>query len=126
MWVFFFWFLSKMNLIEKTYEDAHDYGVHGSAHFTQPQDVMDGKQLSKRNKYHKSNPSKTFESLENGLIVGKVPDKKQVLIIPRETAIDNRNVYVVGSSGSGKGLILNNLTIHLPQLGLNLLRRNID
>jgi type IV secretion system protein VirD4 len=103
MGVFFFWFLSKMNLMEKTYEDAHDYGVHGSAHFTQPQDVMDGKQLSKRNKYHKANPSKTFESLENGLIVGKVPDKKQVLIIPRETTIDNRNVYVVGSSGSGKG-----------------------
>jgi type IV secretion system protein VirD4 len=103
MGVFFFWFLSKMNLMEKTYEDAHDYGVHGSAHFTHPQDVMDGKQLSKRNKYHKANPSKTFESLENGLIVGKVPDKKQVLIIPRETTIDNRNVYVVGSSGSGKG-----------------------
>lgn len=103
MGVFFFWFISKMNLIEKTYEDAHDYGVHGSARFTLPQEVMNGKQLAKRNKYYKSNPTKTFESLENGLIVGKVPDKKQVLIIPRETSIDNRNVYVVGSSGSGKG-----------------------
>ncbi|MGE6489809.1 VirD4-like conjugal transfer protein, CD1115 family [Paenisporosarcina sp. NPDC076898] len=103
MGVFFFWFISKMNLIEKTYEDAHDYGVHGSARFTLPHEVMNGKQLAKRNKYHKTNPTKTFESLENGLIVGKVPDKKQVLIIPRETSIDNRNVYVVGSSGSGKG-----------------------
>ncbi len=103
MGVFFFWFISKMNLIEKTYEDAHDYGVHGSARFTLPQEVMNGKQLAKRNKYHKTNPTKTFESLENGLIVGKVPDKKQLLIIPRETSIDNRNVYVVGSSGSGKG-----------------------
>lgn len=103
MGVFFFWFISKMNLIEKTYEDAHDYGVHGSARFTLPQEVMNGKQLAKRNKYHKANPTKTFESLENGLIVGKVPNKKQVLIIPRETSIDNRNVYVVGSSGSGKG-----------------------
>jgi len=103
MGVFFFWFLSKMNLVEKSYEDAHDYGVHGSARFTQPHVVMNGKQLSKRNKYSKANPSKTFETLENGLIVGKVPGKKQVLIIPRETSIDNRNVYVVGSSGSGKG-----------------------
>ena len=103
MGVFFFWFLSKMNLMEKSYEDAHDYGVHGSSKFTQPHEVMNGKQLSKRNKYSKSNPTKTFETLENGLIVGKVPDKKQVLIIPRTTTIDNRNVYVVGSSGSGKG-----------------------
>lgn len=101
--VFFFWFLSKMNLMEKSYEDAHDYGVHGSSRFTQPHEVMNGKQLSKRNKYSKSNPAKTFKTLENGLIVGKVPDKKQVLIIPRTTTIDNRNVYVVGSSGSGKG-----------------------
>lgn len=101
--LFFFWFLSKMNLMEKSYEDAHDYGVHGSARFTHPHEVMNGKQLSKRNKYSKSNPEKTFESLETGLIVGKVPDKKQVLIIPRTTSIDNRNVYVVGSSGSGKG-----------------------
>ncbi|MFJ7828526.1 VirD4-like conjugal transfer protein, CD1115 family [Psychrobacillus sp. NPDC096623] len=103
MGVFFFWFLSKMNLMEKSYEDAHDYGVHGSSRFTRPHEVMNGKQLSKRNKYSKSNPAKTFETLENGLIVGKVPDKKQVLIIPRTTTIDNRNVYVVGSSGSGKG-----------------------
>ena len=101
--VFFFWFLSKMKLMEKSYEDAHDYGVHGSSRFTQPHEVMNGKQLSKQNKYSKSNPTKTFETLENGLIVGKVPDKKQVLIIPRTTTIDNRNVYVVGSSGSGKG-----------------------
>lgn len=101
--VFFFWFLSKMNLMEKSYENAHDYGVHGSSRFTRPHEVMNGKQLSKQNKYSKSNPTKTFETLENGLIVGKVPDKKQVLIIPRTTTIDNRNVYVVGSSGSGKG-----------------------
>jgi len=103
MGVFFFWFVSKMGLLEKTYEDAHDYGVHGSARFTLPQEVMNGKQLSTHNKYNKNQPNKTFETLENGLIVGKVPGKKQVLIIPRTTSIDNRNVYVVGSSGSGKG-----------------------
>ena len=57
MGVFFFWFLSKMNLMEKSYEDAHDYGVHGSSRFTLPHEVMNGKQLSKRNKYSKSNPN---------------------------------------------------------------------
>lgn len=101
--VFFGWFLSKMNLFEHTYEDAHDFGVHGSARFTQPAEVIDGKHFSKQNKYTKANPEKTLGSLENGLIVGRVPDKKQTLIIPRTTAIDNRNVYIVGSSGSGKG-----------------------
>lgn len=101
--VFFGWFLSKMNLFEHKYEDAHDFGVHGSARFTQPAEVIDGKHFSKQNKYHKGNPEKSLGSLENGLIVGRVPDKKQVLIVPRTTAIDNRNVYIVGSSGSGKG-----------------------
>ncbi|AQQ55619.1 hypothetical protein B0X71_20610 (plasmid) [Planococcus lenghuensis] len=32
-----------------------------------------------------------------------MPKKKRLLIIPRTTKIDNRNVYIVGSSGSGKG-----------------------
>lgn len=101
--VFFGWFLSKMSLFETKYEDAHDYGVHGSARFTQPAEVIDGKHFSKQNKYNKTHPEKTLASMENGLIVGRVPDKKQTLIIPRTTAIDNRNVYIVGSSGSGKG-----------------------
>ncbi|MGK7379742.1 VirD4-like conjugal transfer protein, CD1115 family [Planococcus sp. 1R117A] len=101
--VFFGWFLSKMRLFEEKYEDAHDFGVHGSARFTQPHEVINGKQFSKQNKFYPSQPEKTLNSLENGLIVGRVPEKKQVLIIPRSTDIDNRNVYIVGSSGSGKG-----------------------
>ncbi len=101
--VFFGWFLSKMRLMEHTYEDAHDFGVHGSAKFTKPSEVLNGKYFSKHHTYQSKQPEKTVERLENGLIVGRVPNKKQVLIIPRSTEIDNRNVYIVGSSGSGKG-----------------------
>lgn len=101
--VFFGWFLSKMRLFEERYEDAHDFGVHGSARFTPPHEVINGKHFSKQNKFYPSQPEKTLSALENGLIVGRVPEKKQVLVIPRSTEIDNRNVYIVGSSGSGKG-----------------------
>src|SRR5699024_10936056 len=101
--VFFGWFLSKMRLVEHTYEDAHDFGVHGSARFTEPSQVLDDKYFSKHNRYQPKSPEKTLTSLANGLIVGRVPGKKQVLVIPRSTEIDNRNVYIVGSSGSGKG-----------------------
>ena len=101
--VFLGWFLSKMRLFEERYEDAHDFGVHGSARFTQPHEVINGKHFSKQNKFYPSQPEKTLSALENGLIVGRVPEKKQVLVIPRSTEIDNRNVYIVGSSGSGKG-----------------------
>lgn len=101
--VFFGWFLSKMRLMEHTYEDAHSFGVHGSARFTEPSQVLDGKYFSKHNRYQPKSPEKTLTSLSNGLIVGRVPGKKQVLVIPRSTEIDNRNVYIVGSSGSGKG-----------------------
>ena len=58
--VFFGWFLSKMRLFEHKYEDAHDFGVHGSARFTQPHEVIDGKHFSKQNKYSKANPEKTL------------------------------------------------------------------
>lgn len=101
--VFFGWFLSKMRLRTNSYEDAHDFGVHGSARFTKPADVLNGKYFSEKNRYQTKQPEKTLQQLENGLIVGKVPDKKQLMIIPRTTEIDNRNVYIVGSSGSGKG-----------------------
>lgn len=101
--VFFVWFVSKMKLFDAKYEDAHDFGVHGSARFTEPTEVIDGKHFSKKNHFTPKNPEKTLQSLENGLIVGRVPGKKQALIIPRSTKIDNRNVYIVGSSGSGKG-----------------------
>ncbi len=101
--VFFGWFLSKMRLRTNSYEDAHDFGVHGSSRFTKPADVLNGKYFSEKNRYQTKQPEKTLQQLENGLIVGKVPDKKQLMIIPRTTEIDNRNVYIVGSSGSGKG-----------------------
>lgn len=99
----FIYMFSKLNKGKKQYEDASDFGVHGTARWGKFEEVIDGIVLSKKNKYKKKNPVSAFKTLDRGIILGKVPNKNELLILPDKTKVDNRNVLVVGSSGSGKG-----------------------
>lgn len=81
--------------------DASDFGLHGTSKWGQPSDVVNGRTFSKRNTYSKD-PFSAFK-MEPGIILGKIPSRKELIIMPKGTNIDNRNVLVIGSSGSGKG-----------------------
>lgn len=91
----------RTSILLPRYEDASDFGLHGTSRWGQPSDVINGKTFSKNNSYT-TNPIDSFK-MEKGIIVGKVPNKRELLIIPKNTTIDNRNILVIGSSGSGKG-----------------------
>ena len=83
------------------YQDASDHGVHGTSRWGRFEELKKGKAVSLNNKIKKDIYKNT--QVENGIIVGRNPDSKELLIIPSNTTIDNRNILVVGSSGSAKG-----------------------
>lgn len=91
----------RSSIFIQKFQYADEFGLHGTSRFGEPSEVIDGKMFSKNNSYTK-NPINSFR-IEKGIIVGKVPKKRELLIIPKNTTIDNRNVFVVGSSGAGKG-----------------------
>ncbi|MEF3355366.1 type IV secretory system conjugative DNA transfer family protein [Paenibacillus sp. GYB006] len=95
--------------------DASDFGLHGTSKWGQPSDVINGKTFSKRNSYQ-SDPMSAFK-MEPGIILGKVPSKKELIIMPKGTNVDNRNVLVIGSSGSGKGqaYVFPNMLNHIDE-----------
>lgn len=79
------------------YKDASSYGAHGTSRFSREQEIFNNKNFAK-DTWNKS----PRENLENpsGLIMGLY--KKRPVILPEETIIPNRNIFVVGSPGSGK------------------------
>lgn len=89
---------------EKGYSEADDVGIHGTSKWGNPETLRDGKVLAKHkeSKYKKANLSHNL-NMENGIIIGKVPNKKELMIMHDNTSIDNQNVVVIGSSGAGKG-----------------------
>lgn len=95
--------LYHMGLKGKRYEDAHKLGVHGTSRWGKPEELKKGKAVSSKSTYYPKNPIKTLKNLERGLIVGQIPKKNEVMVIPLKTSIDNRNILLIGSSGSGKG-----------------------
>jgi type IV secretion system protein VirD4 len=94
-------FLYRMLGGNSGFEYADDHGVHGTSRWGRFEELVKGKAISKNNKFSKD-PIKSTK-IENGIIVGRNPDSNELLIIPSNTKIDNRNVLVVGSSGSAKG-----------------------
>ncbi|OUB36699.1 hypothetical protein BK708_02345 [Bacillus thuringiensis serovar yunnanensis] len=91
----------RKSFIQEKFEDASDYAVHGEGKFEGMKNLINGKSFSKNNRY-KKDPLQTFK-MARGTILGKVPKKKEVLIMPKDTEIDNANVLIIGSPGSGKG-----------------------
>ena len=62
--------------------------------------LINGKVFSKNNQY-----KKTPRNFSNGTRndCGKSAKEKQVLIMEKDTEVDNANVLIIGSPGSGKG-----------------------
>ncbi|PEB42271.1 VirD4-like conjugal transfer protein, CD1115 family [Bacillus pseudomycoides] len=96
-------YLVRESIFQKTYRDESEFGVHGSATFEDPLKLMNGSFLSKISKFSTMLIFgwKKALKMEEGIVLGKVG--KKVLVIPNKTEIDNRNVLVIGPSGSGKG-----------------------
>ncbi|MCM2534177.1 type IV secretory system conjugative DNA transfer family protein [Neobacillus pocheonensis] len=79
------------------YKEASEYGAHGTARFSNHSEIFNDINFVK-NTFNKS----AKENLKNtpGLILGLIKNKP--LILPEKTKIPNRNVFIVGSPGSGK------------------------
>ncbi|PFZ41999.1 hypothetical protein COL77_16515, partial [Bacillus wiedmannii] len=95
-------YLVRESIFQKTYHDDSDFGVHGSATIEDPVKLM-GSILSTKAKYSPMPVIgyKKALNMEEGIVLAKVG--KKVLVIPNSTTIDNKNIFVIGPSGSGKG-----------------------
>lgn len=87
----------RLILGEGTYKNASGYGAHGTSRFAKDVEVFNDKEFVKKT-FNKS-PKKNLENKE-GLIIGLLKNKP--VILPENTNIPNRNVFIVGSPGSGK------------------------
>ncbi|WJE41234.1 type IV secretory system conjugative DNA transfer family protein (plasmid) [Bacillus halotolerans] len=96
-------YLVRQSIFQKTYRDDSDFGVHGSATFEEPTKLMNGKVLSNNSSYSKLPfvGYKKVLKMEEGIVLGKVG--RDILVIPEDTQLPNKNVLVVGPPGSGKG-----------------------
>lgn len=90
------------------YSDASAFGVKGNAKFGNPDSFMNDKVLLSNPKY---GALKKTMNLPDGIILGIVPDTKNLLIVGDKTSLATKNVFVNGSSGAGKGqaYVLNNI-----------------
>ncbi|WP_404456850.1 type IV secretory system conjugative DNA transfer family protein (plasmid) [Virgibacillus necropolis] len=102
--LFIGWFLKHIDIFEKTYEDASEHGVHGSGRMAKPIDYIN-KEITAKRKYTKydNNDKKVALGTEEGIILAREENKKNLITIPEDTSADNKNVLVIGSSGSSKG-----------------------
>lgn len=81
----------------RTYKHAAAYGAHGTSRFAKKSELMNDSYFAKHT-WKKSSQ----ENLQNpsGIIFGLLGNRP--LILPEETRIPNRNIFLVGSPGSGK------------------------
>lgn len=106
----------KDKIIQKKFEDASDIGVHGSAKWGKPKELMNGKFFSKASETKVKNTPTNAVKLPEGIILAEIAKTRELIIMPPELKTVNRNVFVVGASGSGKtqafviGNIINNRT----------------
>jgi type IV secretion system protein VirD4 len=84
-------------ILGNSYKDASKYGAHGTARFANYYEVFNDKDFVKKT-FQKS-PVKNLKNTP-GLILGLINNKP--VILPENTTIPNRNVFIVGSPGSGK------------------------
>ena len=103
-----FLYLLRKSIFDLKYDDASKFGVKGEAKFGNPEKLMNNKILVAKQKF--GNLNKSLE-LEEGIILGIVPDTKNVLLLGDKTSLATKNIFVNGSSGAGKGqaYVLNNI-----------------
>lgn len=102
--IFFGWFVKQLGIFQESYEDASDYGVHGSGQMGSVKEYIKKGIISKkdRSKYSPRNANIALTA-EEGIILARNPNAKSLIILPENSSADNRNVLVIGSSGSAKG-----------------------
>lgn len=98
---FIFWGLQDIFSNNDKYETAEEFGVHGTAKWADPFKLMNGKTLAKASKTGYGNAKKTLD-IPSGYILGRVPNKKKLLVMTDDTDIDNQHMLVIGSSGASK------------------------
>ena len=107
---FLMFMFSKLGGKGGRYEDASSHGVHGTSRWGKPNELMDKGAMSKQNRFSKKDPFKALKA-EEGTVLGVIPGKNEMIIMPKGTSVDNRNVLLIGASGSGKGqaFVYNNI-----------------
>lgn len=110
----FFWSLS--NNKTKGYKNASDHGAYGNSSFSDIEELREDGFIAsgKESKWSEKNPFVALGASE-GIILGR--DGDDLVVIPPDSKLDNRNVLVVGSSGSSKGqaFVINNIINHRKQ-----------
>lgn len=98
--------LFKMLKGDGTYQSAAAYGAYGTSEEAKPSEIFDDRQFVKH-AWNKS-PARNLEN-PSGLVFGLLENKP--VILPENTKIPNRNVFVVGPPGSAKtqGYVLTNI-----------------
>lgn len=97
-------YLLRKNIFDLDYDDASDFGIKGTASWGNPAKLCDGNTLSKHHKFSTSEEElRRSLNMEEGSIIGRVPNKKEAMIVHDYSSLNTRNVLVNGPSGSGKG-----------------------
>jgi type IV secretion system protein VirD4 len=109
-------FYTAMNKKPKGYKDASQHGAYGNSQFSKIEDLREDGFIAqkKQSKWSEKDPFIALGSGE-GIVLGKTD--KELIVIPPNSKLDNRNVLVVGSSGSSKGqaFVINNIINHRSQ-----------
>lgn len=96
-------YMLRNNLFNDKYSDASKFGLHGTSDWGDPDKLRNGKTFSKNSlSKYSNNLIKNLNNIENGYILGRVPNSKKLLIMHDETDVDNQNVAVFGSTGAFK------------------------
>ena len=93
-------YLLRASIVDSKYDDASKFGIKGSAKWGNALVFMDGKILAKNAKYGDLEKSL---ALPEGIILGLAENTKKPLILHDKSNLDNKNVFVNGSPGAGKG-----------------------
>ena len=106
---FFSIYYSYSSLFERKFIDDSDFGLHGTATFQDAEELMDGGMLANNKGFKKEAVAsnmpfigykKAYSAVE-GIIIGQCGRK--LMVMHRESTNDNKNVFVMGPSGSAKG-----------------------
>lgn len=99
--IFAYWIINSIDIWDKSKDDESNFGVKGTAKWGNAEEKTDGKTFSTKSEFSKKHFKKAM-TMEEGIIVGRVPNKNKTLIIHDKTDLETMNVFVNGPSGSGK------------------------
>ncbi|MEH2994315.1 VirD4-like conjugal transfer protein, CD1115 family [Bacillus amyloliquefaciens] len=106
----FVFFMKSTSRKDSGYKDASSHGAYGDATFSSLERAREEGLIADRKEslFAEKNPLTALGASE-GIILGRLDN--ELAIVPPNSSLDNRNVLVVGSSGSAKGqaFVINNI-----------------